>query len=281
MESKIGFMQGRLSNIVNNQIQAFPWNEWEKEFQIASKIKIFLMEWTLDQKELYKNPLMTLEGRKRIKELTSKYKIQIPSLTGDCFMQRPFWKETNKFLERQLKLDFINVCKSASKLGINYVVVPLVDNGSIESKSEEKKLIKFLIERENIFIDLKIKIVFESDKNPECLKKFIADLNPDLFGINYDIGNSASLGFNPRMELDLYGERVLNVHIKDRVLNGTTVPLGEGNADFYTVFQKLSEINYKGNFILQTARAVDNNHSGLLKKYRKNVLEMLDELSFY
>ena len=45
-----------------------------------------------------------------------------------------------------------------------------------------------------------------------------------------DIGNSASLGLNPLDEFEAFGDRILNVHVKDRVLGGTTVPLGLGNA---------------------------------------------------
>ena len=50
------------------------------------------MEWTLDAKDLYKNPIMSKEGRKKISYLSKKFNLFIPSLTGDCFMQEPFWK---------------------------------------------------------------------------------------------------------------------------------------------------------------------------------------------
>ena len=33
--NNIGFMQGRLSNLIDNKIQSFPWNNWENEFKIA------------------------------------------------------------------------------------------------------------------------------------------------------------------------------------------------------------------------------------------------------
>ena len=35
MKPKIGFMQGRLSSKVNGKIQAFPWESWKEEFEIA------------------------------------------------------------------------------------------------------------------------------------------------------------------------------------------------------------------------------------------------------
>jgi len=54
------------------------------------------MEWTLDQETLYKNPLMSEVGRNQIRFLSNKYHINIPSLTGDCFMQAPFWKASGR-----------------------------------------------------------------------------------------------------------------------------------------------------------------------------------------
>ena len=38
--NKIGFMQGRLSPIVDNKIQAFPFGNWEQEFSIAKELGI-------------------------------------------------------------------------------------------------------------------------------------------------------------------------------------------------------------------------------------------------
>ena len=37
-ENKIGFMQGRLSDLVLNQIQAFPKDNWENEFPEAIQL---------------------------------------------------------------------------------------------------------------------------------------------------------------------------------------------------------------------------------------------------
>ena len=57
----LGFMQGRLSDLVNGKIQAFPWNNWENEFKSAKDINIRLMEWSIDMERLYENPLMNSE----------------------------------------------------------------------------------------------------------------------------------------------------------------------------------------------------------------------------
>ena len=272
---KIGFMQGRLSPIIDNKIQSFPWQNWQAEFSTARANNFRLMEWTLDHEDLYKNPLMTILGVEKILNLCKKFKIKIPSLTGDCFMQSPFWKSEGR-IEQELKKDFLKVIKAGSNLGVELIVVPLVDNGRIENIEQSLKLKNWLLEHQELFGECNVKIVFESDLGPQELSVFMEDLPPTHFGINYDIGNSAASGFDPREELACYGKRVLNVHIKDRILGGTTVPIGSGAADFVSVFSALQTLKYDGNFILQTARSEDGDHAGVLTKYREQVLYWLD-----
>lgn len=271
MNERIGFMQGRLSPLVDGKIQAFPWEHWRQEFSISKSLDIHLMEWTLDQDHLYENPLMTEVGRSEIKTLCASNKVRIPSLTGDCFMQNPFWKSTGA-ARIELEKDFIAIAKSCYEVGIFILVVPLVDNGRLDNIEQENELIEFLESQESYFLLHKIKIVFESDFNPKELARFIERLNPNVFGINYDIGNSAALGFDPSEEFSKYGKRIMNVHVKDRMLGGTTVPLGTGNADFRMVFSELSKADYKGNFILQTARAVGEEHAEILSSYHNQTI---------
>lgn len=264
---KIGFMQGRLSPKVNGCIQAFPVQFWQSEFPLAQKIGFKVMEWTLDQVDLYKNPLLTVDGRELIKNLCARYSIEIPSLTGDCFMQAPFWKTSGR--ERiALEQDFIAIAGACKMVGITYIVVPLVDNGRLENSNQEHKLIEFLQKYSPYFLANQLKIIFESDFAPVKLAHFIDRLDHKIFGINYDIGNSAALGFKPQEEFALYGHRILNVHVKDRTLGGSTVALGKGNANFTSVFDGLWKIKYQGNFILQTARAENDDHATHLVRYR-------------
>lgn len=267
MTWQIGFMQGRLCEPVDGKIQAFPWRDWEKEFPIAHTIDLHLMEWTLDQDRLYANPLMTTEGQNKIRTLCHKHDLVIPSLTGDCFMQAPFWKVDGQ-TRADLQSDFLAICRASASVGIQMMVVPLVDNGRLESEEQENVLVDFLLAQQSFLEQHHLQVIFESDFVPTELARFIARLPVERFGINYDIGNSASLGFEPAEELSAYGARVVNVHIKDRNLGGTTVPLNAGSANFEAVFAALAKITYQGNFILQTARAVEGNHAEVLGGYR-------------
>ena len=269
--NKIGFMQGRLSKQINGKIQAFPVTEWREEFFTANKLGFSLMEWTLDSDLLDKNPLMTEKGRQEIKELSSEFDLSIESVTGDCFMQKPFYKNSGSFRQDYI-YDFFNVVNSCALLKIKLIVIPLVDNGSIENEYQEDSLFDAIYNIADILKSEKINLAFESDLDPLKLKKFIDRYDNTIAGINYDIGNSASSGFDPLDEFFHYGHRIINVHVKDRLYNGTTVPLGEGNANFSLVFNKLKDYKYNGNYILQTARCPFGMHSDVLIKYKNMVL---------
>jgi L-ribulose-5-phosphate 3-epimerase len=272
---RIGFMQGRLSPLVDGRIQAFPWAHWEKEFEQASLLGLGLLEWTLDHERLHENPLMTAEGRARIGKLSAASGVRVESVTGDCFMQAPFFKAAGA--ERQALLeDLTAVIEASAAIGVRLIVFPLVDNGSVETPAQERELRSGLGQIESRLRAHRIRLVFESDFPPSALAEFIARFPSDIFGVNYDIGNSAALGYDARHEIACYGTRIDHVHVKDRRLRGTTVPLGEGAADFDAVFEGLRECAYAGDFILQTARATDDDHAQVLKGYRDMVERWLE-----
>lgn len=267
-------MQGRLSALVDGKIQSFPWDDWEGEFAAAAAIGLPLMEWTLDQARLYENPLMTATGRETICALSGRHGVSIPSLTGDCFMHAPFWKAEG-VARSQLQRDFLAILGACAQAGIGVIVLPVVDDGRLADRAQEDVLVAFLLEQQAMLTGSGLRIAFESDYGPTELARFIGRLPRESFGVNYDIGNSAALGFDPAEEFAAYGTRVINVHVKDRVLGGTTVPLGRGDADFDLVFSSLAGTGYRGDFILQAARAADGNHAEALRAYRDMTLEWM------
>ncbi len=251
-------MQGRLSPMVENRIQAFPASHWELEFSIAQQIDIHIMEWTIDSIDFENNPLINSKGQETARKLSDEFGIRIPSVTCDYFMENPFWKSKGVDIENDLR----RIIRGMREIDSNLLVLPLVDNSSARTKPEG--LVEFFMNLESILASTGTQIAFELDLNPSEALMFISEFPTSTYGINYDIGNSASLGFDPNEELSVYGNRILNVHVKDRLLNGSTVRLGYGAADFKSVLVKLTESGYAGNFILQTARAPDEDHVGEL-----------------
>ena len=273
---RIGFMQGRLSALVDGKKQAVPWDERREEFPRAKELGLTRMEWTIDQDRLRENPLMTEDGQQAILALSGEHGVRIPSLTGDCFMQAPFWK-VDAVVRDVLVADLDHLLGACSRHGIEFVVIPLVDNGKIERDSEGDTLKRVLLARQDLLPQHKVKIVFESDLPPRELARFMAAFPAEMFGINYDSGNSASLGYDSDEEIEAYAPRILNVHIKDRIRGGTTVPLGTGNADLARTIRLIERSGYRGQYILQTARAADGDHAGALTRYRDMTVGWIED----
>lgn len=260
-------MQGRLSPPVDGKIQAFPWTHWRDEFALAERHEFALLEWTLDHERMDENPLMTVVGRQEIDALSRRHGVDVGSLTGDCFMQAPFYKARGN-RRRALIEELKAILDAAAALNIRFVLIPLVDNGRLEDEVQRDSLIAGLEEVAGMLGAGGPTIVFESDFPPPRLADLMDKIRAPSFGINYDIGNSAALGHDPVEEIAAYGRRIVNVHVKDRVAGGTTVPLGAGSADLPHVFRLLAGIGYLGDYILQTARAADGDDVAAACRYR-------------
>ena len=78
-------------------------------------------------------------------------------------MQKPFWKETKKNIKEKLLKDFEDIINSCYILGIKFIVIPIVDNGRLESIDQENELICLLRERINLFKKYGIEIFFEQN----------------------------------------------------------------------------------------------------------------------
>jgi len=257
---KTGIMQGRLSPPTNNRIQSFPWNSWKDEFKIAKNNNINLIEWTIDSFKINKNPIFTQPDK--IKKISKKNNVLIKSVTCDFLMEDPFYKNFNNKINSIYYLE--KLFKVSKKIGIKFVIFPLVDNGRLTKKSELRKLISNLKLIDN-YLGTNLKILFESDFAPTKLLNFIRKFNPKKYGINYDTGNSASLGYNIDLEFKAYSKYIENIHIKDRKFKSKTVKLGSGDYDFIKFFKNINKTKYKGNLILQTARGKKYKEINLLK----------------
>jgi hexulose-6-phosphate isomerase len=253
-------MQGRLSPLIENRIQTFPAGVWEEEIKLCRELGIRYIEWTIDTLTLSQNPIIQIGGTERINSILAKHKTRIPSVTCDYYMENPHWESKENDISETLR----KLIESMSKIGARVLVLPLVDSASI-SKNPNMDL-SFFHSMESLLLRNRVIVAFETDLDPIESREFIDNFNPHVFGINYDIGNSASLGFSPNDEFLNYGNRILNVHVKDRIFGGHTVPLGEGNADFQSVVKQLKKFNYSGNYILQTARSTSGNHTEELIK---------------
>ena len=267
-------MQGRLVPPVEGRIQAFPRERWAEEFPNAEAAGLQSIEWIYDSYGLGANPLETDAGLARIQELCRQHGIAVRSLCADYFMDFPFVRATAA--ERAERLQHLEwLLGQARQIGVTRVVLPFVDQSAILDQADRTAVVEAVNGGLPRARQCGIELHLETALDPAAFAELLARLPDSSVKVNYDSGNSSSLGYHPAEEFAAYGERVGSVHIKDRVKGGGTVPLGQGNAAFGQLFEALARVEYSGDFILQVARgaageevAWARSNSAFVRRYR-------------
>jgi hexulose-6-phosphate isomerase len=265
MKRSIGVMQGRLSSLSNGKIQSFPWKTWEKEFELATDLGLNSIEWTIDLQNFEEHPLLNKNLTNRILALREEFPIQSNSITCDFFMQFDPWSNSQSLSELLAKFESLALSKVVTP-GFVFVI-PLVDLGSPKNHSDWEDLRSFLRDLAPALLQNSLLVAFEFDIEPVNQMLFLDSLGSDCFGVNFDSGNSASYGFEPKSELQTISSKLFNVHIKDRILGAHTVPLGTGATNFYEVSRTLDEIEYSGSLVLQGARQPQISEIETIRQY--------------
>jgi len=258
LKNKIGIMQGRLSPKFRDRFQAHPINYWMDEFYLAKDLGLECIEFIFDLNQWDSNPLMTKRGLDNIKKISNDSKTEVLSVCADFFMEQPIFNKKVRSINYNVLTKLMHNC---DYLNIQDIIIPFVDKSSLlEKKDEIKETISFLKE---ILCNNKCKVnlTLETDLPPLKFIDLIEKIGHEKIKINYDIGNSASLGYNYHNELATYGQFITNIHIKDRILGGGSVRLGEGAAKFSDFFKELKKINFEGIFIIQAFRENDGPNS--------------------
>jgi L-ribulose-5-phosphate 3-epimerase len=250
----VAIMQGRLVPPEDSRFQSFPRERWRDEFALAAEAGLNGIEWIFDLYGEDSNPICSDAGVAAMRALSQQTGIQVRSLCADYFMDRPLLRISE--IERNQQVQKLEWLLSRCKLlDIRRIVIPFVDNSRIENHDEEATVISVLQTILPAAETHKIEIHLETSLAPEAFAGLLDQCSHPLVRANYDSGNSAALGYKVADEFAAYGHRVGSVHIKDRKFRGSTVPLGSGDVDFEALFRGLSDLNYTGDYVLQTARS--------------------------
>jgi len=268
----IGIMQGRMVPPTDNRIQCFPRERWADEFALAAQAGLDCIEWIYDLYGADANPLATDSGLEKLRELSGQHKVKILSICADYFMDKPFVRASQAELEDRLKT-FHWLLERGRLIGINRMVIPFVDASRIDTQAEFDGVVMLLQRILEETSQTGIEIHLETSLTPVRFAELLSRLPDVRLKVNYDSGNSSSLGYAPREEFAAYGERVGSVHIKDRLLGASTVPLGSGDADFAALAEGLRKVDYRGDFILQVARGASGDEVAWARQNRVFVLD--------
>jgi L-ribulose-5-phosphate 3-epimerase len=248
-----GVMQGRLLPKYKGRYQAHPVGYWMDEFAVAQDFGLSSIEFILDYDDVNLNPLLSSEGIEEIIAAVKSTGVKVNTICADYFMEAPL-----HHIDEVVRLKSLEILQklilTSSKLNITDIVIPCVDQSSLKSEND----IQIFIESINAVLPIaeaaNVNICLETDLAPRPFVSLLDQFPSRNITVNYDTGNSAALGFNCIEEFSCYGERISDIHIKDRKLGGGSVQIGTGDTNFDDFFKALKSITYNKPFILQVYR---------------------------
>ena len=240
-------MQGRLVPPEAGRFQTFPVHGWRREIELASAAGVDGIEWIYDEHGADANPLARDDGVAEMRRLCAAHDVRVESLCADWFIDSPLLHSERD--ERRARVRWVHTRARAA--GIRRIVIPFVDASALQCADDVNALVEVLVE---LLPELGVELHLETDLAPDDFAALLSRVDHPLVKANYDTGNSASLGYDPRDEVGAYGARIGSVHVKDRIVGGGTVPLGTGSADLELVFALLQERGWSRPLVLQVAR---------------------------
>lgn len=252
--SKIGILQGRLTPA--EQLQAFPIGAWEQEFAIASDVGFDTFEWLLDNATGDQNPLWSSKEQERIRYLSEQYNLPVATLCADYIQQSPLSIQ-NGGIRRQHVERFVRAIECAAKIGVQCILVPCFEEGLLPGTVFEDVLVAVLQSLCDVAQEHSLRLGLEMSWPAVDQVALVRQVAHPALGIYYDLGNATAQGFDVAADIRMIGPLLVGVHLKDRLVGGGSVLLGEGDTKFEAAFAALQEVGFVGPFVLETPRGDD------------------------
>jgi L-ribulose-5-phosphate 3-epimerase len=277
LKPKFLLVQGRALPQIDESIQSFPSN-WIDEFPLIEQLGFNGIEWIYDEKSEESNPILNLNEHSKIQSISKKYNVSLENIVFDWFIAHPLLKKDD--LSLQMKINKLtDLLDYSAKIGFERIIFPLLEGNALHDSNEIELFLKIFSDNVLSTLNLnKLEIHFETSMSPNDEFNFISKLDNLQSKICFDMGNSASLGFDCSEVLNKIYPFLGSVHIKDRLTNGGTVPLGMGSVDFFTIFSILNKNNFSGPISFQAYRDKNSNNIELLNNYLMFINNIIDRL---
>ena len=254
-------MQGRLLPPVENHIQEFPLEGWYSELTALNKAGLCGVEWLVTKKYFLNNPVFI--------DSSEIQNFPISSVCMDVLVDERISEEG--FLNSTLG----NFCERVHGTHINTITIPLLEDSNMEDDKKRKLFCDLIVKLADKYKG--INFSFEAELCKEKLEEIVS--LRDNFFVTYDTGNITSCKLDHTDYITYFKNKINNVHLKDRTFDAKTVVPLTGDTDFDTIFKTLKQINYKGTFVLQTARETTGQEFDTVTRH-KRIFEELYERHF-
>lgn len=196
----------------------------------------------------------------RIREALARHRLTVANINafmlhaiGDTW--RPSWIETNE-MERHKRIEHTRNCLELAA-AVGAPTISTEPGGPLEEGMSEKEGLELfrqglgLVEEKARSLGVRILIEPEPDliiETSEQFLRFARGLDPEVFGLNFDIGHFFCVGEDPARLVSRLRNFTCHYHLEDIAASRVHHHLlpGEGAIDLAGVLQALQETGYEG-----------------------------------
>lgn len=171
---------------------------------------------------------------------------------GDIY--HPSWIEADPALRSKRIEHTINSIELAHELGAK--TISTGPGGPLDGMAPERALELFkdgLRQIESLAAKRKVRVLIEPEpelmiENSAQYKEFCRELDPSIFGLNFDIGHFYCVGEDPAQQIMELKDYIGHFHLEDigRSRVHHHILLGDGALDFPGIFDAMEKIGYDG-----------------------------------
>ena len=249
-QQRIGVMQGRLSPRPESRLQAFPHETWPEEFARAKELGFSYIEWIYEAERARENPIASAAGRMAIRACAAASGLPVGSVCADYFMVHRLAGGTEQArIENAAALS--ELVRWTRELGATRILLPLLETSAVDTP-EQKRQVTESIRRVCPALEVYgVALGLEMEIPGTEYAALIHGVGHPQVRAYYDTGNSTAQGFDIATDILPLLSVLEAVHLKDRVVAGTSRPFGSGAANFPGFFAELARAGYVGDFLTQ------------------------------
>jgi len=241
-------MQGRLSEPSNQLRQVFPSATWRGEFESAANLGLDAIEWLVEAETLAMNPLLSKAGRLEIDNLSKQAGVRVDSVCAHCVLQ---WQPYDEGGGERIK-PLATLIAAAGEAGVKRMVIPILEVATTQKAGSLQQAAEMFRQAVQAAELAGLDLAFELDRTVEESLEFLECFRSKHARICYDCGNATAEGRDIVAEIGGLLPMVVEIHLKDRRVGSTSVPLGQGDVLFPAFFKTLADHHWRGPFMLET-----------------------------
>lgn len=247
---RIGVIQGRLSARPPGKLQEFPWQSYQQEFPKAARLGFHSIEWIFEAARYAENPLWTEQGRDEIATLVAESGVRVQSVCADYFMVHKLAGETDAALANNRDV-LAELIVATHAVGADRILIPLLESSAVDTPELKREVVASLRAVAPLAERYGVTLGLETELPGPVYAQLVRSVGSSHVRAYYDTGNSTAQGADIAEDVAPLLPVLHAVHVKDRVVGGSSRPLGSGDCNFPGFFRALLRAGFHGDFVLQ------------------------------